>query len=537
MNRALSAPFIYGMTILAIFLAGTPVFAQKNVELRSVVPYPDRLADIWGYVGIHDMEYALVGSTTGFSIVDVSNPDQPDPLFFIPGDTTIWRDIKTWQNYAYVTSDGRGSGLLIVDLSQLPSAITYDYWTGDTLDFRIAHNIWIDEHGVAYLIGGNVAEGGVLFLDLSNPTDPQVIGGYTERYAHDAYVRGDTLYTAEIQAGDFSIVDISDKSDPHVIGRQTTPFQFTHNCWLSDDGQTLYTTDERPNAPIAAFDISDVEDIRELDTYRSHPGDSGVPHNVHVYGDYLVNSHYSDGVTIVDASKPDNLVEVGFYDTSPYLPEDGFAGCWGAYPYLPSGLILATDIFEGLFVLSPNYVRAGYLEGVVRNDSTFVPIGDVTVEIIGEEIRELTSLNGQYKTGIADSGSYDIRFSKTGCNTLIVQDVLIEPGERTTLNAEIYCPPQPDPPVGITEAGTDIPRIQLSPNPFQESTQIHLPTEIWDELVYLYIYGTDGRLMETRSLDNVRVPHDLGRHWSPGYYMAVIQSENHSWRVPLVKTQ
>jgi hypothetical protein len=80
-----------------------------------------------------------------------------------------------------------------------------------------------------------------------------------------------------------------------------------------------------------------------------------VPHNTHVIGNYLVTSYYTDGVTIVDASDPYNLIEVAYFDTSPQYEGDGYNGCWGAYPYLPSGLILATDRQNGLHVLSTPY--------------------------------------------------------------------------------------------------------------------------------------------------------------------------------------
>ena len=73
------------------------------------------------------------------------------------------------------------------------------------------------------------------------------------------------------------------------------------------------------------------------------PGTGNViPHNTHVLGDYLITSYYTSGVTVIDASDPFNLIEVAYYDTSPYSGGT-FDGCWGAYPYLPSGLVLATD--------------------------------------------------------------------------------------------------------------------------------------------------------------------------------------------------
>jgi hypothetical protein len=134
--------------------------------------------------------------------------------------------------------------------------------------------------------------------------------------------------------------------------------------WLSDDSNTIFTTDERSFASTTSYDISDFSDIKFLDRFFSEAsiGEATIPHNVHVLNDYLVISHYTDGVVVVDAQNPDNLIEVGNYDT--YETEGtGFFGCWGAYPFLPSGNILATDRQTGLYVLSPNYVRASYLIG------------------------------------------------------------------------------------------------------------------------------------------------------------------------------
>ena len=45
-------------------------------------------------------------------------------------------------------------------------------------------------------------------------------------------------------------------------------------------------------------------DIKELDQFRplATLGDGVVPHNVHVFNDYLIISYYTDGVLIVDGS-------------------------------------------------------------------------------------------------------------------------------------------------------------------------------------------------------------------------------------------
>ena len=107
--------------------------------------YNQDLNDIWGYVDHEGKEHALVGCANGFSYVDISNPN-PQEVFFIPGSNSIWRDLKTWNNYAYITTEAE-DGLLIVDLNDL-SGQSYTYWTDY---FLRAHNIYIDENGFAFI--------------------------------------------------------------------------------------------------------------------------------------------------------------------------------------------------------------------------------------------------------------------------------------------------------------------------------------------------------------------------------------------------
>ena len=93
------------LTFLFALVCSHSVQSQKNVEFRSQLDYEPILNDIWGYEDTSGNEYALVGMTTGVSIVDVTNPDVPNELFFISGPNSTWRDIKTWDGYAYVTNE------------------------------------------------------------------------------------------------------------------------------------------------------------------------------------------------------------------------------------------------------------------------------------------------------------------------------------------------------------------------------------------------------------------------------------------------
>lgn len=342
-------------TKLIIFILLFPVFLLSQSSLNMVqignLSYNQDLNDVWGYVDLNGNEHALVGCANGFSYVDVSNPSNPQEVFFISGSNSVWRDLKTWGKYAYVTTEAE-DGLLIVDLTDL-SGQTYTYWTDQ---FMRAHNIYIDENGFAYIFGSQDGPtDGAIILDLNDdPMNPSVAGLFDAYYLHDGMVRGDTLWGAAVYEGVLTAVDVSDKANPVILGSSPTSCNFTHNAWVSDDGNYVFTTDEQSDCNVGAYDVSNISDIQEIDLIQSWNNENGfpvIPHNTHVLGDYLVTSYYTSGVTVIDASDPFNMNEIAYYDTSPDYEGSEFEGCWGAYPFLPSGLILATDQQTGLHIL------------------------------------------------------------------------------------------------------------------------------------------------------------------------------------------
>lgn len=345
--------------LIAIIIANSTIYAQPVLDFLGQLTYGSyEMSDVWGYADGNGNEYALVGTDQSFSIVDVTTPTNPVELHSIPGSYTYWRDIKTWQNYAYIVNEANG-GMLIVDMAGLPGNISSSYWTGgnfqgNNIGLNTAHNIFIDENGYGYIVGGNSVSGAIIVDLNANPTNPPIVGTYNNAYVHDCFVRDNIMWTAEVFNGRIGIIDVSNKSNPTAVDYFSSPSNATHNCWLSDDSNYLFTTDETGGGLVGCYDVSDINNSFYVSTYSSSRSNA-IPHNTFVTGNYIITSYYRDGVTLADISNPYNIVEVDEYDTSPSYNGNGFNGCWGVYPYLPSGNILATDIEEGLYILGdPN---------------------------------------------------------------------------------------------------------------------------------------------------------------------------------------
>ena len=427
-----------------------------NVSFLGKLTYPNvRLANIWGYASGGN-EYALVGTQNGLSIVDVTNPASPTEIVLIGGPASDWREVKTYQNYAYVVSEG-GGGVLIVDLSELPNVpppSDYHNYNGNGAingQLVAAHALHVDEtEGFLYVYGSHLNGsnlGRPLVFDLADPFNPNYVGVYAapggSQYVHDGYVDGDIMYSAHILGGYVAIVDMSNKNNPNTLTTFNTPNNFTHNTWRN--GNYLYTTDEVSGSYLTAYDISDLGNVFEADRIQSQLGSGSTVHNTYIHNNYAVTSWYKDGFTIVDVSRPENLIQVGNYDTYPNDQGGGFSGCWGVYPYLPSGNILATNIANingtdgELWVLSPTYVRACHLEGKITKASDGTPIVAARIEILSIPLSQPSNAGGFYKTGWHEGGDYDIQVSKTGFQTWH-GTITLTNGVLTTLNVALLAP-------------------------------------------------------------------------------------------------
>lgn len=445
----------YLLPLSIILLCSYSLSSQEdfNLELLANVEVGEDGNDIWGYVDTNGIEYAAMGSATKVSIFSLEDPTNPILRQEVPGDESIWRDMKHYKNHIYFTTDTGNDGLGIIDMTEAPETITYSYWNPSitinnfTDELKTCHNLFIDENGYCYLAGCNIPDqfntNGIIILDLNqDPDNPVIVGDITRAYSHDVYVRDDILYSSEIRNGEFGIYDVSDKANPQFLVSQATSSDFTHNAWLSDDSKYLYTTDELENSFVDAYDISDLDNISQTDKYRplATEGDGVIPHNTHFIDNYLVTSWYTDGLVVTDVSDPSNMVKVASYDTfkgEANIQGRWFEGMWGAYPWLPSGIILGSDINTGLYVFQPTYQRASRIEGTITDIQTGESIPSASVRMLDQEFNlAQANANGQYKGGDVREGEQMFEFSHPLYFTDTLSAVLVS-GEVTILDAQL----------------------------------------------------------------------------------------------------
>jgi len=296
----------------------------------------------WGYTSPNGRRFALVGTSVGLSVVEVTNPASARLTGTIVGGSSAWREVKTYREYAYVTTEAQ-TGLDIVDLRDPDRPVKVRTWS-DT--FASAHTLWIDEEkGLLY---ANGTQTGMHVLDLAaDPTNPREVGRFTDFYIHDCYTRGNRLYAAAIRNGFLATLDVTRPDAIREISRFSTGGTFTHNAWLTRDGRYLFTTDERAGSPLEGWDLL-ANPAARVSTYIGAPGT--IPHNVMIDGDRLVVSHYTEGVHMLDVRDPERPRLMGYYDTYSGS-SSGFNGAWGAYIFPGSNLIVVGDINGGLFVV------------------------------------------------------------------------------------------------------------------------------------------------------------------------------------------
>ena len=355
--------YLLGLFVIMPVLAHAQ-FTIDTLRHLNLIPGGGYSA-IWGYTAPNGREYAILGCNgagtghaAGTSIVDITDNGNIHQVSFIPGPASSWREMKTYLQYAYIVTEGAGSGTQIVDLSYLPDSAhlvrTFVYTKDGTHNTVKSHTITITD-GYMYLNGcanwgTATSQHGMIIFDLrSNPTNPQFINEYSPDYIHDSYVLRDTIFGSAIYAnGGLYIADARNKVNIQTIGKIAYTGSGTHNSWVTRDRRYVITTDEIGNISPKQLHIWDIGNLPVIPTtsvaFTVAP--SVIVHNVTVRGDFAYSVWYSGrGIQIVDMHDPLVPSLAAGYAIPGSTDLD-----WGIYPYFPSGKIVMGDDTNGLWV-------------------------------------------------------------------------------------------------------------------------------------------------------------------------------------------
>ena len=355
--------------VLAFSAVGIAQDDPKGVVLKSHIGLATFGAgsgnDCWGYVSPSGREYAIMGMNNMVAFVEVTDPSNPVILEKIPHGSSGWGDIKVYGHFAYAVTERAGTGIQVIDMSDIDNGVVTLVRTLDTISR--AHNAVIDtENGYLYTVGSRGGTGTTVCLSLADPANPVQVGvdSITERYQHDAQVvtytegplAGKQIWYGFSEGRGVDVYDVTDKDNPERLTRIEYPdIGYCHQGWLSEDKKYLYVNDEfdENQQGVATrslvFNVEDPLNAFFVGTFTS--GKNAIDHNQYVVDGFAFQSNYRSGLRIFDIhEKPEDPDQVGWYDT--FAPNDdaGFDGAWSNYPFFPSGTVIVSDINDGLFV-------------------------------------------------------------------------------------------------------------------------------------------------------------------------------------------
>ncbi len=366
------------------------IYPCNNVDLLAFMPLADiggtsgnsAANDIWGWTDSQTgKEYAIVGRVFGTSFVDISDPQNPVYLGELPTHGAFgssWRDIKVYQDHAFIVSEALNHGMQVFDLTQLRSVTSPPVTFGETKHYNknaSAHNIVINEDsGYAYIVGAsgkNSCSGGLHMVDISNPNNPSFAGCFSaDGYTHDAQCVNYSGPDADHQGSEVcfnsnedtvTIVDVSNKSAPAQISRTGySGSAYTHQGWLTEDQRYFLLDDELDEQNFGhgtrtrIWDVSDLDNPSLIGVFTNST--PAIDHNQYVKGNYAYQANYRSGLRVLDASNAasGSLSEVAYFDIYPADDNAQFNAAWSNYPYFDSGVVVVSGIEQGLFILRPN---------------------------------------------------------------------------------------------------------------------------------------------------------------------------------------
>lgn len=253
------------------------------------------------YSVVISSDYAYIGISNGFSILDITNKSSPQIIGqYAPIVSPYTNIIDFTVSYDYVYMTRRFyNGLFdfhIVDINnpsspQLVSKLT-DY--GDPRGIAVS-----DDY--AYVADSDEE---IVIIDVSDSSSPTIVGNYSTSTAYDVAVLDNHLYIADWSDG-FVVVNVSNPSSPLF----ESCYETGGNAWnIVIEDSYAYVVDNKKG--LLTFDISSHSSPDLMSSYNT----VNYARSVAVSGNYACIVDQNNGLVIANISDPFSPSYVGRYD-------------------------------------------------------------------------------------------------------------------------------------------------------------------------------------------------------------------------------
>lgn len=319
-------PISFPRLALLVFALSQRIFAEGPVVLPQRGWWPGYLRGPANAVDVSGQYAYLALFSGGMRIVDISDPANPRRVGGFEG--SVIADVQVFGNYAYgswydklyiidVTNptaprkvseyDGSVAGIAvsgnytyILDTSVLRGLRVFD--NTDPSHLTLVGSLNLGLSGSALAVSGNrayIADSRLRVIDISNPTDPKLLGSGDELYATDIAISGSHVYVSDYN-GFLRIIDVSDSANPRSVATVATPGR------VETAGNFAYVANSQG---LTVINISTPANPGAPNTFPFPAND------IKVSGQQLFLTSVS-GLTILDISNPSVPVPLGAHETA-----------------------------------------------------------------------------------------------------------------------------------------------------------------------------------------------------------------------------
>lgn len=324
--------------------------------------------DLWLHPGA-DADYAYTGTfDRRLYVWDVSDPANPVRIDSLVAPTHIGRtvnDVKVRSDgsVGVITHEGTG-GITLLDLSDPSRPEVITRFTDGISD---AHNVWIEGD---YVYTAHAGTEPVRIIDISDPAAPSVVATYEtgSSIPHDVYVRDGLAFVSYWNEG-LVILDVGNgaaggsPANPVEVTRVEIEGGQVHNAWYWPARDYVFVGQEDFELPglLYVVDVRDLNDPEVVATFGLSPD---PPHNFWLDEEraILYMAWYSRGIRALDVSgellgdltkQGREIAGIEFSESARCTGTRTGSCVWA--PQLYDGLVYASDIVNGLWIVRPSF--------------------------------------------------------------------------------------------------------------------------------------------------------------------------------------